>query len=101
MGIEKSDSAFNDQDYLRGRIWGPTNCLVYLGLRNYADTTVRKEFARKSYELFLKEWRGSGHVHENYNAISGSGDDVPDSDRFYHWGALLGYVEYMEQSHME
>jgi hypothetical protein len=28
----------------------------------------------------------------------GSGDDVSNSDRFYHWGALLGYVEYLEQS---
>ena len=37
-------------------------------------------------------------MHENYNAITGSGDDVDISDRFYHWGALLGYVEYLEQS---
>jgi len=36
-------------------------------------------------------------VHENYNATLGSGDDVSNSDRFYHWGALLGYVEYLEQ----
>ena len=37
-------------------------------------------------------------MHENYNAITGTGDDVTSSDRFYHWGALLGYVEYLEQS---
>jgi hypothetical protein len=23
---------------------------------------------------------------------------VASSDRFYHWGALLGYIEYLEQS---
>jgi hypothetical protein len=23
---------------------------------------------------------------------------VTSSDRFYHWGALLGYIEYMEQT---
>jgi hypothetical protein len=23
---------------------------------------------------------------------------VTNSDRFYHWGALLGYIEYMEQT---
>jgi len=23
---------------------------------------------------------------------------VNNSDRFYHWGALLGYVEYLEQT---
>jgi len=74
------------------------NYLVYLGLCNYDNSTVRAEFAQKSYSLFLKEWSERGHVHENYNAITGTGDDVSNSDRFYHWGALLGYVEYLEQS---
>ena len=96
--IARDDRAFGDQNYWRGRIWGPMNYLVYLGLRNYDDPTVRREFAQKSYELFLKEWREQGHVHENYNATSGTGDDVSNSDRFYHWGALLGYVEYLEQT---
>jgi glycogen debranching enzyme len=96
--IERNDPAFGDQNYWRGRIWGPMNYLVYLGLQNYDDGKVRREFAEKSYALFLKEWRDQGHVHENYSAISGTGDDVANSDRFYHWGALLGYVEYLEQS---
>ncbi|MFZ0745269.1 MAG: trehalase family glycosidase [Terracidiphilus sp.] len=96
--IARDDPAFHDQNYWRGRIWGPMNYLVYLGLLNYQDADTRKQFAQKSYDLFLKEWREHGHVHENYNAITGSGDDVSSSDRFYHWGALLGYVEYMEQN---
>jgi neutral trehalase len=95
--IERDDPAFHDQDYWRGRIWGPMNYLVYLGLINYDDAEACKEFAQKSYDLFLKEWKEKGHVHENYNAILGTGDDVSSSDRFYHWGALLGYVEYLEQ----
>lgn len=95
--IAIDDPAFPDQDYWRGRIWGPTNYLVYLGLRNYDYQAVRREFASKSFDLFLDEWRNKRHVHENYNAITGSGDDVDRSDRFYHWGALLGYIEYMEQ----
>jgi hypothetical protein len=96
--IARDDPAFHDQNYWRGRIWGPMNYLVYLGLEKYDDADTRREFARKSYELFLKEWTENGHVHENYNAMLGSGDDVSNSDRFYHWGALLGYVEYLEQS---
>ncbi len=96
--IARDDPAFPDQNYWRGRIWGPMNYLVYLGLRNYADADVRRQFAEKSYALFLKEWTQNGHVHENYNAITGSGDDVRSSDRFYHWGALLGYVEYLEET---
>lgn len=94
--IARDDPAYKDQNYWRGRIWGPMNYLVYLGLKNYDLPAVRKEFADKSYALFLKEWRDKGHVHENYNADLGTGDDVSNSDRFYHWGALLGYVEYLE-----
>ena len=35
--IAFNDPAFKDQDYWRGRIWGPMNYLVYLGLQNYND----------------------------------------------------------------
>jgi putative isomerase len=96
--IARNDPAFADQNYWRGRIWGPMNYLVYLGLRNYDFPAVESEFAQKSYQLFLEEWKKNGHVHENYNATSGMGDDVTSSDRFYHWGALLGYVEYLQQT---
>ena len=95
--IARNDPAFKDQEYWRGRIWGPMNYLVYLGLEKYDDGKTRAAFAEKSYDLFLKEWREKGHVHENYNAELGTGDDVTSSDRFYHWGALLGYVEYLRQ----
>jgi putative isomerase len=94
--ISRSDPAFQDQQYWRGRIWGPMNYLVYLGLRNYDVPEVRREFASKSLDLFEREWREKGHVHENYNAMTGEGDDVRSSDRFYHWGVLLGLIEYME-----
>jgi putative isomerase len=96
--IARNDPAFKDQNYWRGRIWGPMNYLVYLGLQNYDDSAVRSTFAEKSYKLFLKEWQQNRHVHENYNAILGTGDDVMNSDRFYHWGALLGYVEYLQHT---
>jgi len=92
----RNDPAFKDQEYWRGRVWGPMNFLVYLGLRNYDEPQARKELARKSLELFQIEWGTKRHVHENYNAITGEGDDVTSSDRFYHWGALLALMEYME-----
>ena len=96
--IARNDQAFKDQDYWRGRIWGPMNYLVYLGLRNYDEQEARRQFAQKSVDLFLQEWNQKGHVHENYNAINGQGDDVANSDRFYHWGALLGLIEYLERT---
>ncbi len=94
----RNDPAFKDQNYWRGRIWGPMNFLVYLGLRNYDQPQVRSELARKSLALFQVEWTGNHHVHENYNAVTGSGDDVSSSDRFYHWGALLALIDYMESN---
>ena len=96
--IARDDPAFKDQNYWRGRIWGPMNYLVYLGLRNYDDPKTCQEFAQKSIDLFLKEWATKRHVYENYNAITGTGDDVVNSGRFYLWGALLPYIEYMEQT---
>jgi putative isomerase len=95
--IARDDANFHDQNYWRGRIWGPMNYLVYLGLSNYDLPEARREVARKSFNLFAKEWTEKGHVHENYNAMLGTGDDVTSSDKFYHWGALLGYVEYLEE----
>ena len=96
--IARSDPAFRDQEYWRGRVWGPMNFLVYLGLLNYDQPEARRQLAERSIALFEKEWKQNGHVHENYNAITGEGDDVRSSDRFYHWGALLGLVSYMENS---
>jgi neutral trehalase len=95
--IARNDPAYKDQFYWRGRIWGPMNYLVYLGLRNYRQPGARQDLATKSLNLFLTEWKANGHVHENYNANTGQGDDVTSSDRFYHWGALLGLISYLEQ----
>ena len=94
--IARSDPAFRDQEYWRGRVWGPMNYLVYLALLNYDQPAARKQLAQRSRALFEKEWTQNGHVHENYNAITGAGDDVGSSDRFYHWGALLGLIDYLE-----
>ena len=95
--IARDDANFHDQNYWRGRIWGPMNYLVYLGLNNYELPEARRGLADKSFGLFVNEWTKKGHVHENYNALLGGGDDVTSSDKFYHWGALLGYVEYLEE----
>lgn len=94
--ISRDDPTFKDQKYWRGRIWGPLNFLVYLGLRNYPDKDVDEQFADKSWALFQQEWVANRHVHENYNAVTGMADDVDSSDRFYHWGALLALIRMMQ-----
>jgi glycogen debranching enzyme len=93
--IARSDRGFKDQDYWRGRIWGPMNYLLWLGLGNYRTLlaqSARKQLSVRSLALFMTEWRSKGHVHENYSAVSDDSDTVATSDRFYHWGALLGYI---------
>jgi hypothetical protein len=98
--ISRSDAAFRDQIYWRGRVWPPVNYLVYLGLRTYGFDEVAHELALRSVRLFMTEWQWRGHCHESYNAITGEGDDVPipssrgsnGSDRFYPWGALLALM---------
>ena len=94
--IARRDPAYKDQNYWRGRVWAPLNFLVYLALRRTGLEDVRRDLARKSTALFLKEWRAHRHIHENYNGITGEGCDVPNSDKFYHWGALLCAVALAE-----
>jgi putative isomerase len=92
----RNDPAFKNNEYWRGRIWAPLNFLVYMGLRNYDMDKVRHHFAERSRDLLLKSWNSHGYVFENYNAVTGVGDDVERSDKFYHWGALLGYIWLIE-----
>jgi hypothetical protein len=95
--IARDVKGFEDQDYWRGRIWGPMNFLVYLGLRNYELPEARADLARRSHDLLMKSWRKDGAIYENYNAVTGAGDDVTSSDAYYHWGALLGVVSLLEK----
>jgi putative isomerase len=98
--IARNDPAFKDQDYWRGRIWGPMNFLVYLGLRNYDLPEARKILAEKSNQLMMENVKLNGYIYENYNAISGNISDAAEGrqmgDNYYHWGALLGFIALME-----
>jgi putative isomerase len=98
--IARDDPGFKDNNYWRGRIWAPMNFLVCLGMCNYDDAKARKELVRKSRELLLKSWREERHVFENYNSTTGIGGDVSSSDRFYTWGALLGFMSFIEEGYL-
>jgi neutral trehalase len=97
--IARNSPGFKDQEYWRGRIWGPMNFLVYLGLRNYDLAPARKDLAERSNKLLMKSWQSDRAIYENYNSITGAGNDVRSSDAYYHWGALLGVIGLMEQGH--
>ncbi|MBC8005952.1 MAG: hypothetical protein H7X84_10795 [Verrucomicrobia bacterium] len=103
--IARNDPAFKDQDYWRGRIWGPMNFLVYLGLRNYDLPQARKLLAEKSNGLMMENVKLNGYIYENYNAITGNVKDPAEGkrmgDNYYHWGALLGFIGLMEKVNVE
>lgn len=94
--ISRSNPAFTDNTYWRGRIWAPMNFLVYMGLRNYHLPKARKVLVEKSLDLLMKEWYENRHVYENYNAITGEGGDVSNSDAFYSWSGLFAFIALME-----
>jgi len=94
--ISRSDPAFPDNDYWRGRIWGPFNFLVAEGLRRYRFDDVAAQLARRSVDLFLKNLRKDGGIYENYNAVTGEGGDVWNAARLYHWGGLMALIGIQE-----
>ncbi len=85
--IARNDPAFHDQFYWRGDIWAPTNYLLYEGVNRYRFDDVALEYAEKSYDLFMDDWRGNQHDDEEYYAWGGSTGN--DSSTHYTWGALL------------
>jgi len=88
--IARNDPAFSRSKLLARAHLGSDELSRLPGPASLRCTRRTARVCAKSYDLFLNEWSEKGHVHENYNALTGSGDDVSSSDRFYHWGALLG-----------
>ncbi|HEX4485428.1 MAG TPA: trehalase family glycosidase [Terriglobales bacterium] len=83
--ISRNDPAFTDQFYVRGTIWGPLNYLVYEGINRYGFDRVALQYAQKSYDLYMDDWRKAQHDDEQYGASGGNGGGDPH----YTWGALL------------
>ena len=100
--IARADAAFYDNNYWRGRIWGPHLQLLYWGLANpvYAGVpgiaAARAALVKTSAVLVIQEWTLFRQVTENYNGIIGVGEDVGNADPFYHWGALPSMMAILE-----
>jgi len=95
-----SHPKFAAQKYWDGRIWPPVNYLVYLGLKNYEHLPevkkAKDDLVRKSRELLMVDWKARRYVRENYNPLTGVGDESKASAKFYHWGGLIGLMSLME-----
>jgi len=96
--VSKNDPNCVEQDYWRGSIWPPMNYLVYAALKKAGESAAAKILAEKSKKLFLKEWLQLGHIHENYNYVTGMGCGAihKNSESFFNWGGLLAYIAIKE-----
>ena len=98
--VAKNHPSFKDNAYWRGRIWAPLNFLLYKGMCNYDIPEARKDLVQRSLNLLLKNWKDYGSVCENYNVVTGSGGIDVNSNSFYHWGALLSFMSFLEEGYM-
>jgi putative isomerase len=91
------DPASADNVYWRGRIWPPQLFLVWEGLRSHGRLDLAREVANRAWRMFETGW-GEGRVcRENFHRADAAGDDSPDSDRFYSWGALIPAMRMVEE----
>jgi hypothetical protein len=86
--VPKDDPVWPKQSYWRGHIWPPANYLVWLGVQRYADPAHQIEFARRSVELFMRNWRDARVCCENYRSTNGTCGNDPH----YTWGTLLNLI---------
>jgi hypothetical protein len=98
--IARDDAAFLDQNYWRGRTWGPHHMLMYWALARYdhvpAARATRLQLVAMGSALQLFNWQAFGVVCENVNGMLGTCEDSGDADPFYHWGALFGFTAFVE-----
>jgi len=98
----RDDEAYLENNYWRGRAWGPQTALVWLGLRRHdalpQARAARQLLVAQNLGLVLQNWRQSNHVMENINSVCGAGEDGGGwgADPCYTWGALFGHVALLE-----
>lgn len=78
-----------DNVYWRGRIWPPHLFLVWEGLRRQNRLDLARDLADRAWAMFRSGWDTRRQCRENFHRSDAAGDDSPDSDPFYTWGALI------------
>ena len=92
------DPASADNVYWRGRIWPPHLFLVWEALRRHGRADLAREVASRAWRMFESGWGEARLCRENFHRADPAGDDSPDSDRFYSWGALIPAMRMLEES---
>ena len=77
--------------------------LTHWSLQNYDHVPAvrkgRKALAKQMGSLMMSQWDQHRHICENYNphkTADTSGGDCSGT-KFYHWGALTGLIELVEE----
>lgn len=92
------DPATQDDVYWRGRIWPPLSFLTWEGLRRYGYDEEARVLAERSWAMFAAEWETRRNCRENFMIDPEAEPDVPDSDAFYTWGALMALMPLLERA---
>jgi putative isomerase len=92
------DPASADNVYWRGRIWPPHLFLVWEGLRRHGRADLAREVADRAWRMFETGWTEARFCRENFHRADAAGDDSPDADRFYGWGALIPAMRMLERA---
>ena len=99
--ISADDAAFPQLGYWRGYVWGPMAQLTYWGLAEYdhvpAARTARKAMCSQMNRMMLEQWRNNGFICENYFPAKGHDGCSPGAMKFYHWGALSGFISIVDE----
>lgn len=86
--ISRSDPAFADQTYWRGRAWAPQAFLTWLALQRYADVEpaadARRTLVAMATATFRRQIALFGQVNENLDGLFGLGSDSNRADSYYH-----------------
>ena len=84
-------------------LWRHCSCLAVMLMLGVSASALAGDLRITRAELDGEKIlvKGDGAGDENrvmvYNADTGEGCGVQDSDSFYHWGGLLGLMALMEQ----
>jgi putative isomerase len=90
------DPASADNVYWRGRIWPPHLFLVWEGVRRYNRMDLAAQLAARAWAMFEPGWLDEHVCRENFHRRDSGGDDSPDADRFYSWGALIPAMRMLQ-----
>jgi putative isomerase len=91
------DPASADNVYWRGRIWPPHLFLVWEALRGHGRFDLAREVASRAWRMFETGWGEARICRENFHRADAAGDDSPDSDPFYSWGALIPAMRMLDE----